>query len=147
LAESKKKGKAVLYKYMGGSNTRTIDAKSNFGGRLPDGIGVDLEWNEANGWVCDVSDVDEEARELLLSEQERAGDGGFIPAFQDVTGNKRMPDNVFQERWMPIPGGDARTVNAMVAGESVPTSGLGEASASSSGPGTTTTGTGASTPV
>jgi hypothetical protein len=119
-------------KYMGTADIRRIEKSDDFAGRLPDKVGVDLEWNWENNHVIDTddekfSDIGEEVWELVLSE----------PDFKDVSDMKRIPLSAGEKLWrsmqdVPVaaPGG--------VAGEANPTGSSG--SLTGGGGGTTTTG-------
>lgn len=131
-----KAGGTRLVKYMGSSDERNFKASDNFGGRLQGGLGQDLVFNEANNHVAEVN-LDPEAYELFMAQQERDGVGGFIPAFVDVTGKRKVPDNEWQKRWRPQGLTDARQTSAVVnTDEAVSTSGIGEGSTSTTGAGT-----------
>lgn len=107
----------VRIKYMGASDSRTLSASDTFGDRVPDGLGVDLEFSEANGFIEEVEGLDPEILKLLLDEQyERDGTGDFIKAFKDVTDDRVVPDNEWQKRWRPRGLPNAREVRASVGG-------------------------------
>lgn len=136
--KEKKSGSEKLLKYMGSADARTFSKTDSFGGRLQGGLGVDLEFTVENNHVADVSDLDDDALELLMEEQERDGSGGFIPAFVEVTNKRKVPDNEWQKRWRPRNLPDPRNVSAVLGSddEGVHTSGLGEGSTSTTGSGT-----------
>lgn len=114
--EKKSASNVVRIKYMGASDTRQIPASDTFGGRVPDGIGVELEWSPENDHLLDIEGLEPEILELLLDQYERDGSGDFIPAFKDVTGTKTVPDNEWQKRWRPRGLPNAREVRASVGG-------------------------------
>jgi hypothetical protein len=131
--EKKAKSTGVLrIKYMGGADVRIIEKTDTFGGRVPDGIGVHLEWNadrtdpNFNDHLVEVEEgaIDPEVLDLLLNDQyERTGTGDFIPAFKDVTGLKTVPDSEHAKRWRPRGLPDAREAKAVVNESSLGPSG------------------------
>lgn len=127
--DEKKSGSGRLIQYAGFSDERSISKNDNFGGRLPEGFGVDAVWNEANNHLVEL-DLDPEVLDLLLTSQiERDGTGDFFPAFRDVTGMKVIPPNGWAQRWRPQGHTDARQVSAMVGDAS----GLAAVTSTSSG--------------
>jgi len=124
-----KKSGVLRIKYMGASDIRIIEADDTFGGRVPDGIGVRLEWNadksdpNFNDHLVEVEEgaIDPEVLDLLLSDQyERDGTGDFILAFKNVTTVKVVPDGEHAKRWRPRGLPDAREVKAVVNEKGAP---------------------------
>lgn len=123
-AEAKEEAsKPRRIKYMGSSDIRSFSANDNFGNRLQGGLGVDLEWNNQTGENPISVSLDQDALDLVMAEQERAGNGGFIPAFQDVTGMRKLPDSEWQKRWQPQGLPDARLGGSVVADHNPPVGG------------------------
>jgi hypothetical protein len=82
-------------KYMGSADVRRLEKGDDFGGRLADPIGVDLEWSRDNKFVVDTDEagLSAEAVELLLSEAD----------FKDVSDLKRIPTSLNEQIFGGLP--------------------------------------------
>jgi hypothetical protein len=116
-------------KYMGTADIRRIEKSDDFAGRLPEKIGVELEWNWENNHVIDTeddpySDLGDEVWELVLSE----------PDFKDVSDMKRIPLSAGEKLWRSLQEPAVNVAPGGVAGEAGPTGSSGSLTGGGGGP-------------
>lgn len=78
-------------KYMGTSDVHTLEKGEDWDGRLAEGLKSDLVFDKSNKWTVDVSDLSDDAVELLLEDK---------ASFKDVTGLARIPSNAHQQMFL-----------------------------------------------
>ena len=87
-----------LLKYMGTADERTFAKSDDYGGQLPNGVGVNLKFSAENNWVVDADEVglSSEVVEVMIAN----GD------VKDVTEAKKVPLNEHQKMFLGMKGSE-----------------------------------------